>query len=93
MKKGKEKYLREKKNNLAAGKSNNDTHTSRNRDIKCFYCMGFGHIASQYPNKRVMVMKVNDEVDIDGKDGEKRMPPLKDVDDVCVEYLVDEHLW
>ena len=40
-----------------------------------------------------MVMKVNDEVDIDGKDGEKRMPPLKDVDDVCVEYLVDEHLW
>ena len=29
----------------------------KSRDIKCFKCLGHGHIASQCPNKRVMVMK------------------------------------
>ena len=33
-----------------------DPTTSRTRDIKCFKCQGRGHIASQCPNKRVMVM-------------------------------------
>jgi hypothetical protein len=37
-----------------------------------------------------MVMKVNNEVDTDGNDENRKMPPLKDVDDVCVEYLVEE---
>jgi hypothetical protein len=37
-----------------------------------------------------MVMKVNNEVDTDGKDENRKMPQLKDVDDVCVEYLVEE---
>ncbi|KAG2411249.1 hypothetical protein I3760_Q017500 [Carya illinoinensis] len=35
---------------------------SRNRDIKCFKCLGSGHIASQCPNKRVMIMRDNGEV-------------------------------
>jgi len=35
-------------------------------------------------------MKVNNEVDTDGKDENRKMPQLKDVDDVCVEYLVEE---
>ena len=37
-----------------------------------------------------MVMKVNNEIDTDGKDENRKMPQLKDVDDVCVEYLVEE---
>ncbi|XP_057987973.1 uncharacterized protein LOC110650481 isoform X2 [Hevea brasiliensis] len=28
----------------------------RSRDIKCFKCLGHGHIASECPNKRVMVL-------------------------------------
>ena len=36
--------------------------SSRNRDIKCFKCLGAGHIASQCPNKRVMIMKNNEVV-------------------------------
>ena len=29
--------------------------STRTREIKCFRCLGFGHIASQFPNKRVMI--------------------------------------
>ena len=28
-----------------------ETQVNRNRDIKCFKCLGLGHIASQCPNK------------------------------------------
>ena len=38
---------------VTTGKS--DT-PARARDIKCFKCQGLGHIASQCPNKRVMVV-------------------------------------
>jgi hypothetical protein len=36
-----------------------------------------------------MVMKPNNEVEINKEDEEKKMPPLKDADDVHVEYLVE----
>jgi hypothetical protein len=36
-----------------------------------------------------MVMKLNNEVEIDGEDDEEKMPSLEDVDDVCVKYPVD----
>jgi hypothetical protein len=48
-------------------KANKDTHTdgkgksesqpTRDRDIKCFKCLGKGHIASQCPNRRVMLTR------------------------------------
>ena len=28
---------------------------TRSRDVKCFKCLGYGHIASQCPNKKVMI--------------------------------------
>uniref|UniRef100_A0A2N9GL02 Reverse transcriptase n=1 Tax=Fagus sylvatica TaxID=28930 RepID=A0A2N9GL02_FAGSY len=39
-----------------------ESQPSRNRDIKCFKCLGSGHIASQCPNRRVMIMRDNGEV-------------------------------
>jgi hypothetical protein len=52
-------------------KADNITPTCCNYDIKCFHFLSFGHIASQCLKKRVMIMKANNKVDIDGEDEEK----------------------
>ncbi|XP_027337972.1 uncharacterized protein LOC113851629 [Abrus precatorius] len=36
--------------------------TSRHREIKCFKCLGKGHIASQCPNKKTMILRENGEI-------------------------------
>ena len=54
------------------GKS--DSSTSRNRDIKCFKCQGRGHIASQCPNKRVMVLRDDGEIETEDEDDTDPMP-------------------
>ena len=39
-------------------------------------------------------MKANNKVEIDEEGEEEKMSPLKDVDDICVEYqLRKRHLW
>jgi len=88
--KSKVEYPREEKNTLTIVKGNNVTPISRNHDIKCFHCQGFGHVASQYPNKRVMIIKANNEFETDMDYEEEKIPPLKDNDDVYVEYPVEE---
>ena len=87
---GKAEYPREKKDTSVIVKGINVTPTSHNRDIKCFHCLGFGHVTSQCPRKKVMIMKANNKVKTDEEDEEKKMPLLEDVDDVCVEYPVEE---
>ena len=42
-------------------RNKNESVTSRTRDIKCFKCQGRGHIASQCPNRRVMVVRADGE--------------------------------
>ena len=44
-----------------------DSFTTRNRNIKCFKCQGKGHISSQCPNIRVMVMRDNGEIETDNE--------------------------
>nr|KYP51164.1 hypothetical protein KK1_026972 [Cajanus cajan] len=36
------------------------TSSSKTSDIKCFKCLGRGHIASQCPNKKVMILRGQD---------------------------------
>ena len=64
--------------------------TTQNRDIKCFKCQGRGHVMSQCPNKRVMILWDNSEIEFDDEDDIESMPPLKDVDDE--EYIVQGEL-
>ncbi|KAH9680002.1 Endonuclease [Citrus sinensis] len=75
--------------NQSKGKS--DSQHSRNRDIKCFKCLGTGHIASQCPNKRVMILRDDGDVETESKSDDDPMPPLEDAND-GVEYPVDGKL-
>ena len=58
--------------------------------ILCFKCQGRGHIASQCPNKRVMVMRDNGEIETDNESDCDSMPSLEDAGDE--EYAVQGEL-
>lgn len=66
-------------NNKDRGKISSEPQ--RNRDIKCFRCLGSGHIASQCPNKRTMIMMENGDIETEGEDNGS-MLPLEDTSDV-----------
>uniref|UniRef100_A0A2N9GWQ7 CCHC-type domain-containing protein n=1 Tax=Fagus sylvatica TaxID=28930 RepID=A0A2N9GWQ7_FAGSY len=71
-----------------------ESQPSRNRDIKCFKCLGSGHIASQCPNRRVMIMRDNGEVMTESEDDSDGMPELVDAsdDDGVVYPVIGESL-
>uniref|UniRef100_A0A2N9FQI2 Reverse transcriptase domain-containing protein n=1 Tax=Fagus sylvatica TaxID=28930 RepID=A0A2N9FQI2_FAGSY len=58
-----------------------ESQPSRNRDIKCFKCLGSRHIASQCPNRRVMIMRDNGEVMTESEDDSDGVPELVDASD------------
>jgi hypothetical protein len=68
------------------GKTESQT---RNHDIKCFRCLGVGHIASQCPNKRTMIARVDGEVETESESDADQMPMLEDTCDDDVEYPVE----
>jgi hypothetical protein len=63
------------------------TIESRNRDIKCFTCFGYGHTFSQCPNNRAMFISTG-EVEIECKSKKEEKPPLDDANVKNVEYPV-----
>ncbi|RDX92500.1 hypothetical protein CR513_25360, partial [Mucuna pruriens] len=66
-----------------------DVNTSyRSRDIKCFKCQEVGYIASQYPNKKAMIIMDNGEIESDSSSDDE-MPPLEDCSDMEVAEPVD----
>ena len=67
-KEGKVECPREKKDILTVVKGNNVTPTSRDCDIKCFHCLDFGHVNSQCPNKRITILKANNEDETNRED-------------------------
>jgi len=52
-----------KKDTHIDGKGKSESQPTRDRDIKCFKYLGKGHIASQCPNRRVMLTRDNGEVE------------------------------
>jgi hypothetical protein len=52
-----------KKDTHTDGKGKSESQPTRDRDIKCFKYLGKGHIASQCPNRRVMLTRDNGEVE------------------------------
>ncbi|XP_062075289.1 uncharacterized protein LOC133779331 [Humulus lupulus] len=81
---------KENENRGTHNKGKTNSQTSRNRDVKFFKCLGRGHIASKCPNKRVMILKENGDVETDGESDNESMPPLEDASDV--EYPVEREL-
>jgi hypothetical protein len=68
-----------------------EASTYRNHDIKSFRCQGRGHIASQCPNKQVMVLQADGEIVTNCEDSDTcDMPPLEDVFEE--EYLAPDAL-
>uniref|UniRef100_A0A2N9I8K8 Reverse transcriptase n=1 Tax=Fagus sylvatica TaxID=28930 RepID=A0A2N9I8K8_FAGSY len=77
---------REEVPSVNKGKTESQT---RNRDIQCFRCLGVGHIASQCPNKRTMIARVDGEVETESESDADQMPLLEDTCDDDVEYPVE----
>ena len=62
-KKGSSLQHLERKSSRGNHTSHTQPHPNKTSSIKCFKCLGKGHIASQCPNKRTMIMLKNGEVD------------------------------
>ena len=77
----------------AKGKS--ETQPKRICDVKCFRCQGHrhGHYASKCPNKRIMMIRDNGNVESESDRSDcEGMPPLEDSDGDELALPVEESL-
>ena len=56
---------------------------ARSRDIKCFKCHGHGHITSQCPNKKVMIVRNAIEEIV----SEDEFDPVMEEEEELVEHM------
>ncbi|XP_040955923.1 uncharacterized protein [Gossypium hirsutum] len=59
------------------GRGKQQMQPERSRDILCFKCLGRGHIASQCPNRRTMILLKSGEIE---SETEEEEPELRTVD-------------
>ncbi|XP_040945793.1 uncharacterized protein [Gossypium hirsutum] len=50
----------------------------QSRHIQCFKCLGRGHVASQCPNRRVMLMREDGEIESDSEEDVHELPTKED---------------
>ncbi|XP_073139089.1 uncharacterized protein [Henckelia pumila] len=63
-------------------KGASETSNTHSRDIKCFRCQGIGHISSQCPNKKLMIVNARGDVESESEEESyDGMPALVDPDD------------
>ncbi|XP_031387173.1 uncharacterized protein LOC116200464 [Punica granatum] len=68
-------------------RGNSTSQPQKNRDIKCFRCLGSGHIASQCPNKRAMIMLDSGEVETEEEESDSM--PTQDDSSSDYEYAAE----
>jgi ferredoxin len=62
-------------------KGKSETQPKRTRDVKCFRCQGHGHYASECPNKRIMMIRDNGDMESESDTSDcEGMPSLEDSD-------------
>ena len=62
-------------------KGKSETQPKRTRDVKCFRCQGHGHYASECPNKRIMMIRDNGDMESESDRSDcEGMPLLEDSD-------------
>ena len=61
-------------------RNKNEQAPNRTRDIRFFKCQGRGHIASQCPNRRIMVIRADGEVESEEEDENEPEMPSDDED-------------
>ncbi|XP_040953670.1 uncharacterized protein, partial [Gossypium hirsutum] len=59
-----------------------EAQPSRSRDIKCFKCLGRGHIASQCPNRNVMFVRDDGEIESESEQEKEAIEQTEDEEDV-----------
>jgi len=64
-----------------------ETQCTRDRNIKCFKCLGSGHITSQCPSKRVIVL--HDNIVESQSEGDESMTEFENHSDDGVEYVAE----
>jgi hypothetical protein len=75
----------------AKGKS--ETQPQRTRAVKCFRCQGHGHYALECPNKRIMMIRDNADMESESDRSDcEGMPPLEDSDGGGLALPVEESL-
>ena len=78
---------------LIGAKGKSETQPKHTRDVKCFRCQGHEHYASECPNKRIMMIRDNGDVESESDRSDcEGMPPLEDSDGDELALPVEESL-
>ena len=59
-----------------SGKGKLDSQSSRSSEVRCFKCMERGHIASQCPNQRTMILRKDGGFESEEETNEESRQPL-----------------
>ncbi|XP_039039058.1 uncharacterized protein LOC120176790 [Hibiscus syriacus] len=66
---------------VEVGRGKQHMPPERTRDIQCIKCLGRGHVVSQCPNRKTMLMRVDGDIESESKDDEQETPLAEDDED------------